>query len=162
MVNKAISDSGPIIHLHEIDCLNALDLFEEIIIPPSVETELKRKGVPLKQIIVRQLTPGMKDKSKVFSVNYELDIGESEAIVLAIEEHAEYFLTDDLDARIIGAEQGLEVHGTIGIILRAFRDKLLNKANAIEKLGKLKTNSSLFITQDLVNLVIRAIQNYKS
>ena len=37
-----ICDAGPVIHLDEINCLNLLDDFEEIIIPAAVEKEIKR------------------------------------------------------------------------------------------------------------------------
>ncbi len=38
---KVICDAGPIIHLDEINCLNLLNDFEEIILPFSVEREIE-------------------------------------------------------------------------------------------------------------------------
>ena len=37
---KLICDAGPIIHLDEISCLDLLNDFDEIIIPPTVEREI--------------------------------------------------------------------------------------------------------------------------
>ena len=38
---KAVSNSGPIIHLHEINQLKLFDLFGDLIIPVSVSNEIK-------------------------------------------------------------------------------------------------------------------------
>jgi predicted nucleic acid-binding protein len=162
MVNKAISDSGPIIHLNEISLLNAFSVFQTTLIPGAVSDEIKKQGITDKKIQVINLGAELKEMTKIFSTKYELDLGEAEAIVLALNEKADYFLTDDLDARIIAAEHQLEVHGTIGIILRAFRDKAIKKEEAISKLILLHEKSSLFITQNLINLAINSINNYKN
>ena len=92
---------------------------------------------------------------------YNLDLGEAEAISLALQEKVDYFLTDDLDARQIAKEFKLETHGTIGIILRAFKEKIISKEKTIEKIKELKTNSSLFITQDLISEVVESVKNFR-
>lgn len=43
---EAISDTGPILHLHEIGSLGALSVFEELILPERVAEEVSRLGVP--------------------------------------------------------------------------------------------------------------------
>ncbi|MBI2448739.1 hypothetical protein HYV49_00400 [Candidatus Pacearchaeota archaeon] len=69
-------------------------------------------------------------------------------------------MTDDLDARQVAKSYHLDVHVTIGIILRSFREKIISKELGIEKVRELKSKSSLFITQDLIDEVIKAIQNF--
>ena len=101
-----------------------------------------------------------KDKAKIFVNQHDLDFGEAEAIALVLQERADYFLTDDLDARQTAKDYHIDVHGTIGIILRSFREKIISKELAIEKARKLKAKSSLFITQDLIDEVIKAIQDF--
>ncbi len=39
-VGAAASDTGPILHLHEIGCLDSLEIFSQIERPPLVEQEL--------------------------------------------------------------------------------------------------------------------------
>lgn len=39
---KVVCDAGPIIHLDEIDCIDLLNDFKEIIIPNTVCTEINR------------------------------------------------------------------------------------------------------------------------
>ncbi len=162
MANKAVSNTGPILHLHEINLLKVLDIFSNILIPHEVENELRKSKIifPSKIKIVA-LKNEFKDKAKIFVNQHDLDLGEAEAIALALQERADYFLTDDLDARQVAKDYHLNVHGTIGIILRSFRDKIISKELAIEKARELKSSSSLFITQDLINEVIKAIQGFQ-
>jgi predicted nucleic acid-binding protein len=162
VINKSVSDTGPIIHLTEIDLINSLNIFSEILIPEEVSNELRlsKTSVP-KQIKVSGLKPEFKDNVKVLTNQENLDLGEACAIVLAMQEKVNCFLTDDLDARNIAIKYNLEVHGTVGIVLRAFREKIINKKIAIEKVNELHSKSSLFITKDLIDEVINAINIFK-
>ena len=162
MANKSVSNTGPILHLHEIKLLKALDIFSHILIPNEVENELRKNKIifPSKIKIVA-LENEFKDKAKIFVNQHDLDLGEAEAISLTLQERADYFLTDDLDARQVAKDYLLEVHGTIGIILRSLREKVISQDIAIEKVRELKTKSSLFITQDLIDEMIKAIQDFK-
>ena len=47
MANKAISDTGPIIHLTEIELITALDIFSSILIPEEVSNELRLSKTPI-------------------------------------------------------------------------------------------------------------------
>jgi len=162
MENNAVSDTGPIIHLSEINLIKVFDIFSEVAIPEEVEKELKNSRILLfKKIRILKLLPDFKDKVKILTNQENLDLGEAFAIVLAMQEKADYFLTDDLDARTVAVKYNFEVHGSIGIILRAFREKIINKKTAIEKVNELYAKSSLFITKDLVDNVIRAVEEFK-
>jgi hypothetical protein len=46
-----------------------------------------------------------------------IDAGEADAIGLALQEHADWLLTDDAKARQFAESTGLEVHGSIGLLL---------------------------------------------
>lgn len=48
-----------------------------------------------------------------------LDPGEAQAIALAKQMGADWFLTDDAAARLLAEQQGLEVHGSLGVVLGA-------------------------------------------
>jgi len=162
MGNRAVSDTGPVIHLNEIDLVKVFDIFSEVLIPEEVKKELKNSKILLfRKIKILKLLPDFKDKVKILTNQENLDLGEAFAIVLAMQEKADYFLTDDLDARTVAIKYNLQVHGTIGIILRAFREKIIDKKTAIEKVNELYSKSSLFITKDLVNEVINAVEEFK-
>ena len=130
-------------------------------IPEEVEKELKdNKIIVPRKIKILKLLPDFKDRVKILTNQENLDLGEAFAIVLAMQEKTDCFLTDDLDARNVAIKYNMEVHGTIGIILRAFRNKIIDKKMTIEKVNELYNKSSLFITRDLVQQVINAVEEF--
>ena len=161
MESSAVSNTGPILHLNEINLKEALDIFSSVSIPREVAEELRKNKVESSnKLKIINLKPESKNIVRILTNQRDLDLGESCAIALALQEKTNYFLTDDLDARSVAIEYNLEVHGTVGIILRAFRDKIINKKIAIEKVYELYEKSSLFITRDLIEEVIRAIDEF--
>src|SRR3989344_4778679 len=149
MANKVISDTGPLIHLSEIDLIKALDAFKEIYIPEEVNNELKRNRIDknvFNNVKIANLGPKFKDVAEIIVNKFSLDLGESQAIALALQEKVDFFLTDDLDAKTVANFHSIESHGTGGIILRAFRDNIIDKETTIKKISELYTKSSLFIT----------------
>ena len=163
MENKAISNTGPIIHLTEINLINSLNIFSGVSIPKEVAQELSKYHISLpKKIKIEELNQSSKDTVKVLTNQHDLDFGEACAIALALQEKAICFLTDDLDARKVSKKYGLDVHGTVGIILRAFREKIIDKKTAIKKINEIHSISSLFITKDLINSILKAIEDFKN
>lgn len=161
MRSDAVSNTGPILHLKEIELANAFRIFSSIKIPPAVESELRKKNVKVpREIKIVYLKSEFKDRVKIIANQHNLDLGESEAIALCMQEKSDYFLTDDLEARSVAKNYNLEVHGTIGIVLRAFRQKIINKKTAIKKIEELYSRSSLFITKDLVDAVVKEINKF--
>jgi len=61
----------------------------------------------------------------------------------------------------VAIKYNFQVHGTIGVILRAFREEIIDKKTAMEKVNELYAKSSLFITKDLVDSVLIAIEEFK-
>jgi len=49
---EAVSDTGPILHLHEINRLYALSVFERLLIPALVAEELKSYGLEANFLVV--------------------------------------------------------------------------------------------------------------
>ena len=161
MASKVVSNTGPIIHLSEIDLLSTLKVFKTIYIPQEVKTELiKHKAEIPKQVEVIDLRVKFKDVAGILVNKFNLDLGESQAIALTLQEKINYFLTDDLEARTVANIHQIEVHGTVGIILRAFREKIINRETAIKKVSELHSVSSLFITKDLTDYIIRSIKEF--
>jgi len=77
----------------------------------------------------------IRDERLKRSLMIELDEGESEAIVLAIEKGAGILLMDDYDGREIARALGLKTTGTIGILLRAkFEGKIESIKDELDKL----------------------------
>ena len=160
MASRVVSNTRPIIHLSEINFLEALTVFS-VLIPEEVKNELSRNKISIpRKIKVVNLKNEWKDLVKILTNQHNLDLGEAQAIALALQEKADYFFTDDLDAREIAKQYNVSVHGTVGLVLRAFREKIINKHEAIEKVKELQTKSSLFITKDLIEETVRLIEDY--
>lgn len=161
-MDKVVSNTGPVLHLSEISLVEIFKLFKKVYVPNMVAEELKRHQIPLSsKIKILPLSAKNKDHVKILTNQYDLDEGESAAIALSLQEKADYFLTDDLEARKVANKYHVEVHGTVGIILRAFREKLIDKKRALEKIDELHKKSSLFITLDLINKIKDAIIEFK-
>ncbi|MCD4740016.1 hypothetical protein K8R43_02350 [archaeon] len=156
----AVADAGPLIPISEIDLLEAFKIFKQLIVPPEVEKEVKTKTKKIPKLEVQKLDKKEKNLSAWLAIKYELDLGEAEAITLCKTNRIKLFLTDDLAARITAEANGLEPHGSIGILLRAYREKIFNKKQTIQALGELEHNSTLFITSTLIQQAIQAVRRY--
>ncbi|PIN92993.1 hypothetical protein COU61_01135 [Candidatus Pacearchaeota archaeon CG10_big_fil_rev_8_21_14_0_10_35_13] len=163
MESKAVIDIGPVIHLTEIKAITTLRIFNEIITPTEVSKELIRSNIIIPEFIkIISVNSGNKKLIEILANQYSLDMGEAEAIALAKQEKMEYLLTDDLDARIVAKKYSLKVHGTVGILIRAFREGIITKEETIKKLRELASESTLYITKTLIEQAVRAITNYKN
>ncbi|MBI2574551.1 hypothetical protein HYV82_01575 [Candidatus Woesearchaeota archaeon] len=164
MASRVVSNTGPFIHLLEVDLASALRAFGEVYVPEEVKNELKRNKITLdafRGVKILPLQPKFKDVAEILVNKFSLDLGEAQAIALALQEKADYFLTDDLDARTVAGVHGVEAHGTVGIILRAFRNKIIDKEMAIKNVKELYASSSLFITKELTDFVIKSIEDFE-
>lgn len=167
MIQKVASNSGPLIHLAQINKLHVLDLFGEIVISNEVLEEVIKEGrigsdsiKEIKNLKIIRLSDEAKDFSQKIRLKYEIDLGEATALALAIQEKIAVFITDDLDARETGKFFGLEVHGTIGIILRAFREKIISKEEAIDCIKELKAKSTIYLTDRLIEHVLKELSKF--
>jgi predicted nucleic acid-binding protein len=66
------------------------------------------------------------DRRRVQELREDLDPGEAEAIVLAIERGADLLLVDERRGRRFAAAAGLTVTGLLGVVVRAKRDGLID------------------------------------
>jgi predicted nucleic acid-binding protein len=74
-----------------------------------------------------------------------LDAGEAEAIALVRQIRADWLLTDDAAARLFAEELGLEVHGSLGVVLWAAALGHMVRTEAEQILTRLAA-SSLWIS----------------
>lgn len=123
-----ISNTTPLIGLSLLGRFDLLKtLFSEITIPSAVYNEIVVKGAG--RIGANELANGVNDGwvhvKEVLStpvlaaLKVDLDEGESEAIALALEQHPDLLLMDERKGRAKAKALGLEVTGTIGILIFA-------------------------------------------
>ncbi|MBI2144151.1 hypothetical protein HYU17_03305 [Candidatus Woesearchaeota archaeon] len=154
---QAVSNSGPIMHLNEIGAMKTLRIFRQVYIPPEVGRETTHIKKP-SAIQISELSAKAKDLAKLLIIKNAVDLGEAQAIALAASRGMRIFLTDDLAARDAAKQQNLEPHGTLGILLRAFREGIITKSAAISYVELLRTRSTLFLTKDLVEWINAEIE----
>jgi predicted nucleic acid-binding protein len=158
-----ICDTGPVLHLHEAAALGLLKQAGEVIIPRAVELELKQllpewpRRKP-RWLRVLALAAQQRRAPVVRQLAQELGEGEAEAITLARSLKADWLLTDDAEARVVAQLAGLEVHGSLGVIVWAAATGRLDEAAAYAALARLG-QSSLWMSRRIRAEATAALRN---
>ncbi len=132
-----VSDTSPILNLARIDRLVLLpSLFVKVLIPSAVYEELLASSCDLPTPIdfgadTWLAVDSPKDGNRVQQLSADLDPGEAEAIVLALEHGADLLLVDEKRGRRIAVSMGLRVTGLLGIIATAKRVGLIDEVKPI-------------------------------
>ncbi len=159
-IDRAVFDAGPFIHLLEIEGVSLFGLFNSIQTTEEIVNECKPKLLQFPNVTLTFLSGQSKDFAKYLIEQHSLDMGEATTLALCRQEKIKLFFTDDLEARHVANSLGFEAHGSISIILRAFRENIISKQEAKEKVNQLYTQSSLFLTKNLVNWILKEIDSY--
>ncbi len=126
-----VSDTSPILNLARIGRLQLLpSLYRQVLIPSAVYEELTASKGDLSPSIDLAseswlIVASAKDQKRVQELREDLDIGEAEAIVLAIERGADLLLVDERRGRRTATAAGLTVTGLLGVVARAKRAGLI-------------------------------------
>jgi len=145
-----VIDTSALIALEKIDLLHILGrLYEKILVPDSVLEEFGNVSSPA--IFIEKVQSKLLN---FFMENANLGKGESAAILLAYQGGYKIII-DDLKARKIANKMGLQVTGTIGVLLKAQKTGLIQ--SAYEYASKLQ-NMGFYIDNALLN----AIGKYES
>ncbi len=72
------------------------------------------------------------DANAVFVFNQSIDLGEASSIALALESENTLLILDDRRARQFALSFGLEITGTLGLIIRAY-EKLVFAFHMMQK-----------------------------
>lgn len=126
-----ISNSTPLIALSKIHRLDLLkQYFDAISIPEEVYDEVVTRGGMLYGANEVEQAPwihvvSIKNKTAVEALCLTVDRGEAEAIVCALETRA-LLIIDDRDGRNAASRLGVQITGTIGVLLMAAQDGMIN------------------------------------
>jgi len=156
-----ISDAGPLIHLSLIGRIDLLPrLYKRILIPKQVQQEVVQKGAGLAGsaeisragwIDVAEHAPGA---PLLQLLSIDLELGEAAAIWLAVEQQAEWFLSDDRKARLAAEKLGLNVRGSLGVIAEAKRQRLIPTVAPL--LYELRAKG-VWLSQSLIEKVLKEL-----
>ena len=140
-----VSNASPLILLARMERFELLlQIFGRIVIPEAVYAEVVtnspgRPGAAETQEGVNnwiEVHP-VQQRELARSLLTKLGWGESEAITLALEKNADVVLLDDRKARIAAEFMGLQVRGTVGLLIQAYRQGMIeNLEQALDELQK--------------------------
>jgi len=167
---KTISNSGPIMSLAKLGSLALLyDLYGQIYIPSAVYYEVVIHGLdsgyPDAYYIRSSI---LKDHIAIINVsdgemldnisNLPLDIGEKQVLYLAIRDESDLILLDDLKAREEAKALGLNVKGTLGVIIQAYREGYINLDIVEEIIQTIIARDDIWISSELCLRILNELR----
>ena len=162
-----VSDTSAITSLAAVDYLFLLhELYGRVIISEAVYRELfgppvsvgTEEAASYSWIETKSVTDSKTNRLLAVSFQNNLDEGESEAILLALELSADLILMDERLGRSVAKQVGLKVTGVIGILLEAKEKKLIDEVRPI--LNSLRTEAGFRIAKSLYEQTLRIAQEY--
>jgi len=124
-----VADSSPLISFAILDHLSLLDkLFDKIAIPMAVYNELVQPSKPFAdrlKVFLDGRVISVHDVLAVNALRQQVDFGEAEAMVLALEHKIADILIDDYKGRQVAKTMGLNPVGTLGVLLQAKEKKFI-------------------------------------
>ena len=160
MSRVIVCDTGPLLHLAEAGAIYLLPLAGEILVPPAVGAEYKRNTrskIPA-WIKTRRLQKHAQPQAAEWVEHAMIDRGEAEAISLALQTGCDWLLTDDAQARHLAEALGLEVHGSVGVLLWAAAVGHITGRGEARKLLDALGRSTLWVSDRVIEAAARTIE----
>ena len=140
--------------------MHFLKLAGDVLIPPIIASEFNtnasKQKLP-KWIEIHPLDQSARDQSSEWVAKEIIDSGEAEAIGLALQVKCDWFLTDDAQARQYAESLGLEVHGSIGLLLWAVAVEHIKSREQAKRLLDGLIHSSLWLSDQVIREATKAI-----
>lgn len=138
-----VADTSPINYLVLIDCMDVLRrLYARIVIPEEVLNELTSNEAPPQVSAWIRTRPEWVEVCPAAATTQlplqigedELDAGEIAAISVALGESDSLLLIDESAGRMVASRLGVANTGTLGVLLAAAREGMLDFGEALDKL----------------------------
>jgi len=167
-----VSNASPLIYLAKIGMLNLLEkIYDRIQIPLQVKIECVDKGKQVGYmnalliekyirkgfIIVEELPEHLLRKAENIASEFQIDMGEAQAILLAVYKGKKEILIDEKRARFVAKLENLSPRGTLYVILKTIRLGLLSKEEAISKINEL-IEKNFYISIDVYKEFLRLLK----
>jgi hypothetical protein len=168
-----VTNTSPVIVLAKIQRLELLkDLYESVLMPPSVKVECIDKGKQSGAKDVVEIENGLRqgwiqlvnlDREQMHQVKGLIDgarigFGEAEALVLAKSKNILAVL-DDKEARAIAKSWNIEYTSTVMVLYEAFERRLIGYDELVEDLAKL--TKVMWISTDVVTEIIKKAEKVR-
>lgn len=155
---RVVSNTSPLCNLAIIDRLELLKRrYGRVSIPPAVEVELFAMTHPeAKARIASALGDGWLvvelPTGPGPTLPYPLDVGETEAIALALSTGADVLLMDERRGREVARRNGLTVAGVLGELLHARHSGRV--ANLRDEIKHLRTEAGFFVDAEIERFIL--------
>lgn len=156
-----VSDTSPINNLAAINQLHLLQqLYETVIIPEAVYRELTDPDEPVAGATEVQTfewiqTRSVTNRTIIEVLCNEVDLGEAEAIALALELKADQLLIDERLGRIIADRLSLKYTGILGVLIEAKSQGLV--LNVKPLMDALINQAGFWIVEELYKSVLQTV-----
>lgn len=163
-----VSDTTPLLTLFKIGQIDVLNkLYNSVHIPFAVFEELTRNTEYPEEAEYFRNCPFLEihsdfsaDRVSLLQRATGLDLGESEAIILADERQPSFLLIDESKGRVVAEKMKLTITGSIGILFAAYQKKLLT-ADEIDQSVTMLRDMNRFISEKLFNLLLSLVHDKK-
>lgn len=155
-----VSNTSPISNLAKVGKLNLIQqLYGKILIPRAVHEELldERAG----ETVIRTVQSAtwleiqsVQNQELVNELRSRVNVGEAEAIALAVEVEATRLIIDERLGRQAASDLGVKITGVLGILLLAKRQKLIVAVKPI--MDDLTAQANFRISSQLYTDVLNA------
>ena len=155
-MQRIVSNATPLIYLSKADQLGLLHkMSKEVFIPNAVYREVVIHGKHREENdafrveqAIRNGCIQVKEVKKICHTNLSIHSGEVEVISLAKEMDIKIVLMDDIKARTAAELAGLIPKGTIWLLLKAVKQKILNFEHFLVVLDNI-VKSGFYLKQDV-------------
>lgn len=156
-----VCNTSPIMNLAVVGQLNLLEqLYDRIFIPVAVSQELS--AIDLEQhgtLVIQSLSwiemRTVSNRTLVDSLLLELDVGEAETIVLAMEMKADLLLLDERRGRKVASRFGLRFIGLLGMLVEAKHKGLIVEVKPI--LNNVIAKAGFWVNNLLYTRILREV-----
>jgi predicted nucleic acid-binding protein len=165
-MSTVIADSGPLMVLAKLNLLHLLKLlYGRVHFTPAVYTEVVGEGIRLgyedAHTLQRFLALEHWKATAIPSIPVELaalrlDRGERESIALAIALNG-VLLMDEERGRQVARQRGLTVHGTLGVLIQAYRSGHIGAEQLRFYFGQIEEHSDIWISPTLCRRLLSEV-----
>lgn len=156
---KVVLNASPLIYLGKKGKIGLLRLvFGKVLVPVEVEEEvMKLNGSPesmqlrdaIREGWIEVRRPPENRKEQIAKMFSEIDEGEAAVIALALEGHGEGVVIDDAEARAAAEYFGLKVHGTLYVILEAYKRNILKSKSEVIDMVNNMMGKGFYLSSDV-------------
>lgn len=134
-------------------------LYDTVLLPDAVWNELSSLRLQHPEITAVQTLSWLErqpvtSRAIADALQAELDIGEAEAIALAVERQADLLLIDERRGRQVASRMGLTTIGLLGILLEVKRQGFLHEVKPV--LDDLIAKAGFWVSRELYTRVLQA------